>query len=75
MNTGAMARGVRKTPYLGANLLHILKTQGSKVILSSDCHNMEKLNYSFDEVESFLRDVGFGCVYELYKGEFRKRII
>jgi len=75
VNTGAMSRGIRKTPYLGENLLHILKTQGGKVILCSDCHSVETMNYCFDEMECILRDVGFNCVYELYKGEFRKRYI
>ena len=75
VNTGAMSRGIRKTPYLGANLLHTLKNQGGKVILSSDCHSVEMLNYCFDEMEYFLRDVGFNCVYELDKGKFRKRYI
>lgn len=75
INTGAMARGIRKTPYLGERLLHILKAQCGKVILSSDCHSVETLNYSFDEMEYILRDVGFNCVYELYKSEFRKRSI
>ena len=75
VNTGAISKGIRKTPYLGENLLYILKTQGGKVILSSDCHNVENLNYYFNEMEHVLRDIGFDSVYELYKGEFRKRII
>ena len=74
-NTGAMSRGFRKTPYLAGNLLHILKTQGGKVILSSDCHSVETLNYYFDEMEYILRDIGFNYVYELCKGEFKKRNI
>ena len=28
-----------------------------------------------DEIKYILRDVGFNCVYELYKGEFIKRYI
>ena len=75
VNTGAMARGIRKTPYLGENLLHVLKKQGGKVILSSDCHSVETLGYYFDEMEYILRDIGFDCVYEICKGEFRKRDI
>ncbi len=75
VNTGAMSRGVRKTPYLGENLLHILKKQNGKVLLSSDSHSVETLNYYFDEMEYILRDVGFDCVYELNKGKFRKRYI
>ena len=72
VNTGAMSRGVRKTPYLGENLLYTMKTQGGKVVLSSDCHSVEMLDYCFDEMKNFLREVGFNCVYELYRGEFRK---
>ena len=75
VNTGAMSRKIRKTPYLGENLLFVLKTKGSKVILSSDSHSVETLNYCFGEMEYMLKDIGFDCVYELYKGEFRKRFI
>ena len=75
INTGAISRGIRKTPYFGEKLLHTLKTQGAKVILSSDSHSVETLNYGFDEMEYLLRNVGFNFVYEMCKGEFRKRII
>ena len=75
INTGAMARNIRKTPYLGEDLLYVLKTQGSKVMLSSDSHSVETLNYCFDEMENMLKDIGFDCVYELCKGDFRKRFI
>ena len=75
LNTGAMSRKIRKTPYFGENLLYILKTHGSKLILSSDSHSVDTLNYCFDEMEYMLKDIGFDCVYELYKGEFRKRFI
>ena len=75
VNTGAMARGIRKTPYLGEELLYILKLQGSKLILSSDSHSVETLTYCFDEMEYMLRNIGFECVYELCKGEFKKRFI
>ncbi len=75
INTGAISRGIRKTPYLGEDLLYILKEKGSKVILSSDSHSVDTLNFCFDEMECILRDVGFDCVYELCKGEFKKRFI
>ncbi len=75
VNTGAMSRKIRKTPYLGEDLLYTLKTQGSKVILSSDSHSVETLNYCFDEMEYMLKDIGFDCVYELCKGDFKKRFI
>ena len=75
VNTGAIARGIRKTPYFGEELLYILKEQGGKVILSSDSHSVETLNFYFEEAEKLLRDVGFDCVYELHQGIFKKRLI
>ncbi|MBQ7034071.1 MAG: histidinol-phosphatase [Clostridia bacterium] len=75
VNTGAMARGLRKTPYLGENLLYILKENGGKVILSSDSHSVETLDFYFSEMEQWLRDIGFEAVYELYDGTFKKRFL
>lgn len=51
VNTGAMTRKVRETPYLGEELLFVLKTEGGKVMLSSDSHSVDTPDYCFDEVE------------------------
>lgn len=75
VNTGAMGRGIRKTPYLGEELLYILKKKGSKIILSSDSHSVDTLNFYFGEMEYILKNTGFKYVYELSKGEFVKRWI
>ncbi len=72
VNTGAMARGIRTSPYLCEQLLYVLKEKESKLIISSDAHNADNLNACFDETECILRDIGFNCLYELYKGEFKK---
>ena len=73
VNTGAISRGIRKTPYLGEELLYILRKKGSKVILSSDSHSVDTLDFYFEEIEKLLRQVGFGYVYELKDGTFKKR--
>lgn len=73
VNTGAISKGLRKTPYPAENLLHILKEKGCKLILSSDSHSVETLNYHFEETEELLRDIGFDCVYEFDQGSFKKR--
>ena len=75
VNTGAIARGIKKVPYPCEQLLYILKKQGSKIILSSDSHSVETLNCHFDETEKLLWDIGFRFVYEFDNGEFRKRYI
>lgn len=73
VNTGAISRKIRKTPYLGKDLLYVLKQNDGKVMLSSDSHCVDTLNFGFAEMEYLLHDVGFDCVYELHEGKFKKR--
>ena len=75
INTGAISRKIRKTPYPWENLLSVLKTEGCKVILSSDSHSADTMSCCFDEVEYMLRNIGFDCVYELHQGKFEKRFL
>lgn len=72
VNTGAIGRGYRTSPYPSAELLHVLKKNGGKVILSSDCHAADKLDCFFAETRAMLRDIGFEYVYALSKGTFIK---
>lgn len=75
VNTGAMARGLRKTPYLGEELLSVLKREGGEVILSSDSHAVSTLDYKFGEMEHLLREAKFDYVLELHGNGFEKRYI
>lgn len=59
VNTGAIARGYRSSPYPSANLLHVLKEENAHITLSSDCHNKDYLDCNFDETKHLLRDIGF----------------
>ena len=72
VNTGAMGKGYRTTPYPHENLLHVLKKHGAKVMLSSDSHSIHTLDYGFDEVKARLKEVGFQYTYIIYNGEFCK---
>ena len=72
VNTGAMGKGYRTTPYPHENLLHVLKKHGAKVMLSSDSHSIHTLDYGFDEVKARLWDIGFQYTYIVYNGEFCK---
>ena len=72
VNTGAISRGYRTTPYPSENLLHILKRRGAGIILSSDCHNADWIDCRFTETKIYLRDIGFTDAYALYDGEFVK---
>lgn len=71
VNTGAMARGLRTSPYPSEELLHLMKRQGARLILSSDCHDRQLLSAYFDETKALLRQVGFRELYVLYDGSFR----
>ena len=50
INTGAMARGYRSEPYPSAKIINKLIDSGAKLILSSDCHDAEFLNFGFEKV-------------------------
>lgn len=62
VNTGAMARGYRKTPYPSERILKFIKKNGGRIILTSDCHDKQKLDFRFKETEAMLHKIGFrGC--------------
>ncbi len=63
VNTGAITRGFRKTPYPSEHLLHVLKKQDVKLILSSDSHAADTLDGAFEETTDYLYDLGIKCIY------------
>ncbi|MBR1455687.1 MAG: histidinol-phosphatase [Oscillospiraceae bacterium] len=50
INTGAISRGYRRTPYPEPFLLEEMQKRGLPLILSSDCHNKRDLLLCFDEL-------------------------
>lgn len=59
VNTGAIARGYRKTPYPMMNLLRELRGRGFGVVVASDCHDARYLDLMFDESCDMLAECGF----------------
>ena len=53
INTGAIARGYRKTPYPAPNLVEIIRASGAPTILSADCHDKDFLTESFDKYKAY----------------------
>ncbi len=49
INTGAISRGYRSSPYPSNEIYDYLKTNGAKFILSSDSHNADTIGYHFDK--------------------------
>ncbi len=65
VNTGAISRGYRKTPYPQEELLQKLLKLDAKIILSSDSHSADTLDFAFDDTKKYLYDIGFRYVYVL----------
>lgn len=59
MNTGAIARGWRKVPYLNGQLLDVVRRNGGEVVLSSDSHHRDNLTFHFDECVRLLKEKQF----------------
>jgi histidinol-phosphatase (PHP family) len=72
VNTGAIGRGWRTAPYPHENLLRIIKAEGGKITLTSDCHRAEHLDCFFTESRKMLSDIGFEYIYTLSHGEWIK---
>ncbi len=49
INTGAVSRGYRKTPYPSEEILSYLKEKGATLRLTGDSHSARTLCYGFDE--------------------------
>ncbi len=59
INTGAISRGYRTSPYPSKNILEYIKEKDGKIIFTSDCHDKEYLDCFFKEAEALAKDVGF----------------
>lgn len=51
INTGAMSRGYRKTPYPNDDFIKKIEGLGGRFILSSDAHSAENLCFGFDSIK------------------------
>lgn len=70
VNTGAMSRGFRTAPYPSADLLRVLKKLDAPLILSSDSHHRDTLDFGFEEAQYCLREMGFRKLFALQQGAF-----
>lgn len=54
INTGAIARGYKDSPYPSSDIYNYLKSKGAKFILSSDSHSTDTLCFDFDKYKSMI---------------------
>ena len=60
INTGAMARGNRITPYPSPYVLRRIAEKRGIVVLNSDAHRKENLTYAFSDAVQYARSCGIG---------------
>lgn len=65
VNTGAISRGYRKTPYPSLMLLRRIAEKRGRVTLSSDSHSKETLLCSFSAAKQIVRASGIGCLWDM----------
>ena len=58
VNTGAIARGYRTTPYPHAPIIKELFRRGFGAVITSDCHDRRQLTCHFDQAAQLLQDCG-----------------
>ncbi len=65
VNTGGISRGWRKNPYPSDYLLKHLLSIGGEVVINSDSHDPQTLDFFFDESVEIIRKAGFDrfCVF------------
>ena len=51
-------------------LLYILREHNAPLILSSDSHSADTLDFGFEDAKMLLRDVGIKKIYTLRGGKF-----
>ena len=72
VNTGAISRGYRTTPYPTVNILKELKRMGFGAIISSDCHDAKYLDMAFDDAKELLLSCGFNSQFILTNDGFKE---
>ena len=70
INTGAMARGYRTSPYPSIEILKMIYLGGGKIMINSDCHKKEFLDFGFDVAVDLAKKVGFDQTYIFTKDGF-----
>ncbi|MBR1407334.1 MAG: histidinol-phosphatase HisJ family protein [Clostridia bacterium] len=59
VNTGAISRGWRSSPYPSTELLRELRKRNGRVTVSSDAHSRDAVACAFPQAEALLLDCGF----------------
>ena len=70
VNTGAISRGYRTTPYPSKELLLKIREMGGRVTVSADAHHVSGVACAFKEAEELIRACGFKEIWVLEGKKF-----
>jgi len=65
INTGAISRGYRTTPYPSHTLLTAIRARGGKITISADAHRTQDIAFGFREAEALAISCGFTEIWQL----------
>ena len=71
VNTGAISRGYRTTPYPDPFILKRLAELNAPIIVTTDCHSANNIDIKYDETVSMLSSYGFTQLYYLTDSGFK----
>lgn len=72
INTGAISRGYRTSPYPQREFLKEFKNCGFGAVITSDCHNKLYIDCFYNEAVELLREAGFSTKWILTSQGFRE---
>ena len=64
INTGAMARGYRNTPYPSKALQELIRQKGGSFLLNSDAHGKENLLFAFERYGDEAEDAAYDRILQ-----------
>ncbi len=62
INTGAISRGYRTTPYPDEDILKMIKQNGRTVVINSDSHSKETLDCAYEQAKALLKRMGITSI-------------
>ena len=70
VNTGAISRGYRTSPYPAKNLLQQLQHLRGRICLNSDAHSTDGIAFAFNDATELIKSCGFREIWMLTGSDF-----
>jgi len=75
VNTGAISRGYKSTPYPQIEFLREFNRLDFGAVVTSDCHDKNCIDTAFDEAEQLLSSAGFKSKFILTENGFKEVVL